>query len=229
MSDAITVGIAVPVHGMVQPMFAYDLARMMSYFSAQAHGSDKVDAFGLNFAVNTYIHKARQQLAEEMLSAGVDVILWLDADMRFPVDTLSRLLAHGEPFVGANYVTRSHVPPKFTAISTDGLTRVPTMPDSEGLEEVGSLGFGCVLTHASVFAALPPPLSEGYWFWYAHDPETGAHTGEDVYFCNLAREHGATVMLDHDLSNDVRHIGSIEFAPDHATVFMEQPNIEVLK
>ena len=47
-------------------------------------------------------------IATLMHALAVDAthILWLDSDMRFPADTLGRLLARNRDIVGANYCAR---------------------------------------------------------------------------------------------------------------------------
>jgi len=59
-----------------------------------------------------------------------------------------------------------------------------------------------MLIKTSVFESLPQP-------WFMEDPIK--EIGEDVHFCNLAREHGFQVFIDHDLSKDVMHIGEFEY------------------
>jgi hypothetical protein len=40
--------------------------------------------------------------------------------------------------------------------------------------------------------------------------------GEDIYFCKLAQAHGFKVYIDHDLSKEVRHTGTMDFTHEHA-------------
>lgn len=220
------VGIAVPTHEHVPAQFASSIQGATALFAGQVEHSEQIETFVIRYCIGTYIHKARQTLAEELLTAGCDVIVWFDSDMRFPVDTIHRLLSHGKDIVGANYVTRTHTP-HFVSISEDGMSRVPTTHESEGLEKVGSIGMGVCLTHASVFEKLPHP-EENWWFWFDRDQHL-QHIGEDVFFCRAAREAGFDVWVDHDLSKQVRHIGSIEYAPEHANAFTEERRIEVVK
>jgi hypothetical protein len=50
------------------------------------------------------------------------------------------------------------------------------------------------------------------WFKTEFQPETPHDfMSDDVWFCNLARKHGHEVWLDHDLSQEIGHIGSVEF------------------
>jgi len=36
-----------------------------------------------------------------------------------------------------------------------------------------------------------------------------------MYFCQAAKMAGKKIWIDHDLSKDIRHIGSFEFGHEH--------------
>lgn len=233
MSGA-TVAINIPCHDQVSALFAYDLARMMGGVGASV-GEGPIETVGINMLTNTYIHDARQQLAIHALDRGADYILWLDADMRFPRDTLFKLMRRDVPIVGINYSTRG-TPPDFVAVKQvrwepdqEGI-RCQTLPESEGLEEVEAIGGGACLVKREVYEALPDPSTKP-WYWYDWLPETKSLVGEDVYFCRLAREAGFPVYVDHDLSKECAHVGSFEFHLAHAQAEQEGrvPEIEVVK
>lgn len=135
-------------------------------------------------------------------------ILWLDDDMTFPPDTLERLLGHAMPIVGANYTTRA-LPIIPTAVKND--QRVSS-DGKTGLEFIDQFGFGVVLTETKIFDKIPLP-----WFlfdWDAGYPD--AYCSEDMYFCKKAKHAGFRIAIDHDLSNQVQHIGEMQF--DHSMV-----------
>jgi len=217
------VSIAIPTHSMCAAGFMYDLAQMCAYTGLAMGKTDKLNMH-LAMVQQTYVHTARQELAERAFQRDVSHILWLDSDMRFPKDTLLRLLAHDLPIVGVNYSTRG-VPAEFVAIKRtsvdhdDGGARLKTLDSSAGLEEVEALGFGCVLMRTDILANIGEPP----WFFFEWLPNT-AHrqVGEDVYFCRKARKAGWKIYVDHDLSKEVRHVGSFEYRLDHAQACMEE-------
>ena len=227
----IKVAICIPTHDMMHSYFGYDLAGMIGWTTRHYTKEGAIDDLALHMVSGTYVHTARQQLLVNAMQEGADYILFLDSDMRFPKDTLVRLLSHSKGMVGCNYPRRT-VPPEPVAIKTstgvdeDG-NKVPgtllqTLEDSTGLEEVEALGFGCVLVHKSVFAAMAQihdPREKGPFWFFEFLPEIPTHVGEDVYFCRLARKAGATIYVDHDLSKDIRHIGNLEYAFDHTWAF----------
>lgn len=203
-----------------------DLAGLVGFCTAMVYDG-VIGNLMTKLKSGTYVHDARQQLAEEVLNEGADYILWLDADMRFPPDLLIRLLKRSEPFVGTNYSTRTGIP-EYTALkritsSGDGPSkRCVTGPDSTGLEEVQAVGMGAALVHASVFRALHDPHGpDGPWFWYRWLDELDQQMGEDVYFCELVRDAGFAVYVDHDVSKDVAHVGDFSFKLEHAFDLMD--------
>lgn len=221
VAEDLVVAVNIPSHDMVHATFAGDLARMLAYTSTHFSPEGGIKAILVNQVSATVISTARNELARGALEQGADYMLWLDADMRFPRDTLVRLLVHGVPIVGVNYASRDPRNMDFVAVKRfasgdDPGERLVTGPDSTGLEEAEGIGFGVVLVHRSVFERLPDPDGpDGPWFQFGWDPEIQRTIGEDSWFCRRAREAGHTVWVDHDLSKEVRHTGAMEFAPDH--------------
>jgi len=221
----LNVMVVVPAHDHGPMYFAYDLAQMMTFTTANLMGGKDapIANLGLAFCTNTYIHSARQALANTVIENNADIVLWLDSDMRFPPDTLARLLERDEDIVGINYSGRS-VPVDFVAIKT----MVPaekciTSPEATGLEEVEAIGFGAVLMRTSVLRTLHDPTGEkGPWFSFRWRPEIKSMVGEDVYFCEVVREAGHKIYVDHDLSKECAHIGTLEYEVPHALTSYEQ-------
>lgn len=135
-------------------------------------------------------------------------ILWLDDDMTFPPDTLERLLKHKLPIVGANCTTRA-LP--IIPVAVKNNERIPSAGKS-GVERIDQVGLAVMLTETSVFDRVPLP-----WFlmeWDQQYPDT--YCSEDMYFCRKAKKAGFQVAIDHDLSQQIGHIGEIEF--DHSMI-----------
>lgn len=155
----------------------------------------------------TLIQCVRTQLVRHSMEVGATHILWLDADMTFPPDTLLRLLEHNKPIVGANYTTRRPpFEPTAKSLETQAFSYVDHL--STGLEAAYAIALGCALTDVAVFSALPEP-----WFDVAagYDRDDGTRQyamGEDYWFCLLAQaELDVHPWIDHDLSKLVGHIG----------------------
>jgi hypothetical protein len=155
----------------------------------------------LKFAapLGIYIANLRNQAVTLARAAGASHLLFIDSDMRFPEDTLDRLLAAEKDIVASNCVMRTM--PEWWVARKDGAN--VSSVGQRGLEEVDSVGCGVMLITLSAFDRLPSP-------WFSTPFNGSDHTGEDVFFCQLARRAGFTVWIDHDLSQAVRHTGSIE-------------------
>lgn len=219
----VNITVCVPCQWNVSAAFAFDLAQLMSFTASHYVQPGVIGGLGVAFQMGTYVHVARQMLAQQALANDSDYLLFIDSDMRFPPDALIQLLVHQKAMVGVNYVARKY-PPRFIAVKTvadvenaenKGKTLV-TLPESTGLEQVDAVGFGLVLIRRDVFKALPTPRDNGPWWWYQWMPVHGAQIGEDVYFCRLVAAAGFSIMVDHDLSKKIKHIGQEEYTLEHA-------------
>ena len=52
------------------------------------------------------------------------------------------------------------------------------------------------------------------WFEFRHYPETNDWLGEDMILCEKIRKLGYKIMVDVNLSNQIRHLGTWAFGPD---------------
>jgi hypothetical protein len=166
----------------------------------------------------TLIASQRMELARQALEEKADYLLWLDSDMRFPKETIGHLILRDKPIVAANYATR-RMPVKPVAMMDDDgkIGRVYTAPDSEGLQPVDYIGMGVMMVKREVFEKLDAP-----WFAIPYSTVGSHYIGEDVFFCRKAREAGYEVLVDHDLSHQVKHIGTFEYSHEGAWAMKEQ-------
>lgn len=146
--------------------------------------------------------------ARDAQASGATHLVIIEADMRaMDADVVSRLLKRHVHIVGANYRQRQH--DGWTAVGLDG---VPVSSVGKtGIELVSRVGCGVVAIDMRVFRDLPRP-----WFSAPYVAAQDIHQGPDFYFCEKAIAHGHRVFVDHDVSQRVRHIGSVEFGVDAA-------------
>lgn len=212
-----SVAVCLPCRDQVCTGFMNDAFRLAGYYSARE--VPKGAKLWLFTSQGTLIANQRQELVLEALSAGCSHILFLDTDMRFPKELIERLIAHDKPIVACNYATR-RMPIKTVAFKTSSdWDCVYTTPDSTGLEPVVAVGMGAMLIKREVFEKLEMP-----WFIIGYHPQTHEFSGEDIFFCRQARKAGYDILIDHDLSKEVRHIGSFEFAHEHAEACKQEAN-----
>lgn len=201
--------VAMPAREQLYTAFAHNMARLVGYEVARG----TIVEIGTN--LGTLIASQRETLAEQAIKAGADAILWLDTDMLFPKEAAERLLAHDKEVVGANYSTR-RMPLKTTAFASieDFTSWIPSH-DKTGLQACAAMGFGVMLTRTSVFKRLPKP-----WFTVGYNPAHNVFLGEDIYFCKKASTNGITTFIDHDLSKEVKHIGTFDYGHEHVEALM---------
>ena len=199
--------ICVPCRDSVMSGFCFDLAKLVGY-----HSRNTKDEIFIYQMPGTLIFHQREKLAQEALEAGADAILWIDSDMRFPSDTLERLLSHGVDICGVNATTRRE-PIMPTALDLEVVDGNPVFHKIETrgkdyVEEVSAVGFGVTLTRASVFQKMPQPWFDILW------TDNGGIIGEDVHFCIKAQDNGIKTYVDHVLSPYIKHIGTKEYSWD---------------
>lgn len=183
--------------------FCMSLIDVVTRPIAAALGYETEPAVSWRYERSSAIVQNRHNLVRHAQQAGVSHILFLDDDMTFPADTLERLLRAGRPIVAANCPTRS-IPIVPTAVKND--RRIVSMGKT-GLELVNQVGLAVMLIDMKVFARIDLP-----WFSFAWDrqyPDT--YCSEDMYFCKKARASGIGVWVDHLLSQEIGHVGEIEY------------------
>ncbi len=166
-----------------------------------------------NFGMSSLVYDSRNKLSSMAIEGGFDRVLWLDSDMVFAPDLFERLnhqMDMGRRFITALCVKRKH-PVQATIYKSVMMTeengiRVPkayTYTDypKDSLFEVAASGFGCVMTDVQLLQDITDK------FGLPFSPVLGF--GEDLSFCQRAREIGAALYCDSSIK--VGHIGYKEF------------------
>ena len=133
-----------------------------------------------------YVPLNRQKLAQYAVDSGATHLFFVDTDMIFPSGTLVQLLKTGKYIVGASYNMRLQGTQLTTTNIINAAGEVETLKETPTeLTQVNSIGTGLLLINTHVFKHIPKP-----WFTLVFD-ETGKLThGEDIWFCQKARETG---------------------------------------
>ena len=95
-NNSASVAICVPVRDNVTAVFAYSLAML------QRKCGEAGLATSLHFNMGSEVTMQRQQLVSEALETNCTHIMWIDSDMKFPVDTLNILLEANKDIVAGN-------------------------------------------------------------------------------------------------------------------------------
>lgn len=153
-----------------------------------------------------------------------DYILFLDADMTHPPDTLTKLLAHDKDVVAGLYHYGAHPFPPVALVKndTDDLryTAVTLYDDTPFM--VDATGMGCALIKREVFENTEFP-----WFLYEEDPDKGIRSiTEDMHFYRKVRAAGYEVWIDPTVK--CGHIKTVEITEKNFLPY-QKGKIEHLK
>jgi GT2 family glycosyltransferase len=149
----------------------------------------------------TLIHTARNFLAKEFLETECEWAFWMDSDMILEPRTIVTMIDWAKKldgkFLTGVYVTRNgeHRPLVLVRECVDVQNRKHKNLDKYGHTfvypkdcttpfKVDACGFGCVLTHRSMFEKMKYPYFRNEW--YEEDKEVS----EDFWFCVKAKEAG---------------------------------------
>ena len=194
-----------PTLATVPAAFALALADLNAY----THLWNTEGRIWLRFVQATYVHVGREAVLQAAFGCQATHVLWLDTDMTFPPETVAQLAQHDRPFVAANCVMKD---PRLLCTAQRGGQRIQTTPASSGLEAVDSVGLAVCLLRTDVVAQLPRP-------WFRHGvTAAGVDVGEDITFCQALRAAGVELLIDHDLSKEIGHIGQYTYRPAAAQV-----------
>lgn len=194
-----------PTLATVPAAFALDLAQL---YEATVHEGPWTSVT-LGFIGATYVHVGREAFLEQAIRCQATHVLWLDTDMTFPPDAARRLVRHQRPIVACNCVMRD---PRILFTAQREGRGILTGPDSTGLEAADSVGMAVMLMRTDVVADLPRP-------WFRHgQTDAGVDIGEDRMFCRALRAAGHEILIDHDLSKEIGHIGQHTYRPAAAAV-----------
>lgn len=195
------IAILIPARGQMEVATSFDLVAMCAYtIKTTKHDIDLFTCSG------TLIFDQRNNLVKTALDIKADHLLFIDADMRFPKDTLKILMDHDKDIIGVNATTRSE-PVKPTAknmhINEDGsIDWMPIYSNAKtGIEKADGIGCGVMLIKRKVVEELEEP-----YFYFEQLPGNKI-LGEDIYFCIKAKDAGFDTWVDHDLSKYIKHIG----------------------
>ena len=206
------IAILIPARGQMEVATAFDLVAMCAYtIKTTKHDIDLFTSAG------TLIFDQRNSLVKTALEVKADYLLFVDADMRFPKDTLKILMAHDKDIIGVNATTRSE-PVKPTAknfiVNEDqSVDWLPIYSNARsGIEKADGIGCGVMLVKTKVFKEMEEP------YFYFEQLGNNKILGEDIYFCIKAKDAGFDTWVDHDLSKGIRHIGQYVYGWDNIEI-----------
>ena len=189
--------IAIPCMDMLPVGFVQSLLYM--------HKGDNPTVY---FKPNSLVYDSRNLLSLYAIENGFDNVLWLDSDMLFPPNTLTKLEAYNMDMVTGLYVKRHEPvePVLYEKIEepergSDGklIANISAYHDypRDSFFPVAGCGFGCVLTSTK--------LLKHVWDEYGPAFTPYPWASEDISFCHRVNELGYQIYCDSSVS--CGHIG----------------------
>lgn len=204
--------IAVLVPFRERPEFSFIFDTWLPLYDAR----DRLDGCRLligkqYFSDMAHLTKARNCLAEMATDRQADYLLWIDADMNLtnpdPVKALELLLddvqTEGFDIVSGLYTDKRWRKPCALSLHPEKGSFYEYDDLKNALVEVDAVGLGFCLVDARVFAEVEYP-------WFKCDSRV--EPGEDIYFCEKAREKGFRVWVDGRVR--LSHIGLFALGAD---------------
>lgn len=196
--------ICIPSDETVHAGFCLSLAQMVMHTFMEEPSNLK--GLTIQHVGASILPHSRYTLAKKALENHATHLLYLDSDMIFPANTLTRLLAHDKDMVSINAMSRR--PPYHTTAWIAPEHQIVTTVESTGLERAWRTGFAVVMLKAAVLAGMKPP-----YFNLEFIPERDEFRGEDYVFFDAAKAAGFELYIDHDLSKEVQHMGGFAYNP----------------
>jgi len=220
--------VAIPSGDTWDARFAMSMVFMSCYVAANHHINGKTTHFHVHNKKGSILCAIRQGIIETAILNKATHVLFIDSDQTFPKDILNRLMAHNKPIVAVNIATKTFPSSSTARKKGKDIRGVPvyTHQDSTGVEEVWRVGTGIMLIDLKVFKREKMP--EAPWFNMEWNPEVGHYMGEDWYFCKCLEEAGVPIYIDHDLSNEVGHMGKLEYTIDMVEMVEEDPDVRIV-
>lgn len=166
--------------------------------AAEAHGFADVQFTWVSRHVR--VDDLRNEAVQIAQAAGATHLLFLDADMTWPPDVLTQMLAHHDQGVvsGLYFLKR---PPHYPVAFTHGAVNLQTVAvdytyadrilGATTLQPAALVGMGCTLIPLALCEAMPAP-----WFEYRQNQQGAWTVTEDVAFCQKAAALGCPIWVD---------------------------------
>jgi len=170
------------------------------------------------------VDRTRCEAATAALRDGFDDLIWIDSDIRFDADDVTRLLAYELPIVAGVYAKKGI---QDLAVHLEPGTEELKVGEGGGLYDVRYVGAGFLCTQRMVYEDiqrtfslpvcntrfgapsvpyfLPMVIADDGHYWYL---------GEDYAFCERARQAGHKIVVDTTIR--LGHIGSYTYGWEDA-------------
>jgi len=208
-------GICVPMCASIPASWVANFVNRL----AELHSNGRNYEVRIFIEQGTVIDYARNKLTEQALKAGCDYIMFIDADVLIPKNTIDDLVDMNLDIVSGLYFTKGkpHLPVARIKDKEDDIAHRHLEDFEFGkIMKVAGTGFGCILIKAEVFKNIEYPYFKFEWRERNGRQEQLA---EDLYFCDKAKDAGYDTYLNTGIVCE--HFGAPVGAA-HFMIFKEQ-------
>lgn len=201
--------IALPVYGDLNPLFVQSLLALINdppcELMLRLHPGDSL------------VSRARNTVTADFLATDATDLLFIDTDLVFSREQVSRIAGHPVDVVGGFYPKKQQGPVAWVC----NACLEPTLPREDGLQEVRYMGTGFLRVNRSVFERMKqtfgaeieykpdhrPGLEHDFWSVGTYQYQDGSrrYLSEDWYFCQRWLDLGGTVWGDTRIV--LKHVG----------------------
>lgn len=191
------IGIGIPSPECVPAEFALD--NLPSIIAHTKNHLNTGDNIYLSYQMGVRTDRNRNMILQRFLGK-VDYVLWLDVDMLYPHDIITKYLEHDFDVIGCLYFKRSSPYDPVAYLENKNsekpfLAMEPRRIEKDKVYEVGGLGYGGMMVNMKVYEKM----GEDRWCKYGDNyhlpyPNTGKLT-HDLQFCQKAKEYGFQLFL----------------------------------
>lgn len=193
--------VAIPSNRAWEPDFGNSLIRLMIHTS---HLNMPTTIHSLQGVSN--IALGRQNALSLAIKEGFSHLLFVDDDVWFKAEALDFLFSRNKAFIAANIVKKPSVEMVMdktfspTPVSKNKDGSIIYSKDKHGVEKVDYTGLGFALINLGEIKKVQAPHF------------TGTDLSEDFTFCWKLAQNGIDVLIDHDATRFVAHIGRYPFS-----------------
>ena len=187
----------------------------------------KVGEVSISFIVGSLIYDARNNICKQALQMEADYIMWFDADMIFPPDTMVRMMKTMEEHPEVDILTGLYFrrsqpfsPVLFSQLELNDQGGCDFKDYNEypnELFEIAGCGFGCVLMKTDCLLDIAG-AEGGAPIWFS----PMGNVGEDCAFCMRARENGYRIFCDPTVK-----LGHLAYTPVTEKIYQQMKSMGV--
>lgn len=216
-------GICVPMYTVVPASFVVNFIHRLT----ELHNNGRNYEVKIYMMTGTVIDRTRNLLVKQALDEGCDYIMFIDADMLLPQNSIDELIdmnvgiasglyfTKGKPYLPVARIKKNSFGPDNG--DADSLHRYLEDFEFNKVLEVAAVGMGCCLIKSEVFRKLEYP-----WFkfdWRTEKDGNLYQLAEDLYFCENAKNAGYQTYLNTGIVCD--HFGT-EVGASHFLMYKEE-------